>query len=279
MLASIAMLALVLLASRAARFSARAPALGLVVCLGFASTFSKTVLPLAAALAVVAVLRATGGRITRTALAATSSIVLVVGSLYAGGSHFLVLPAGADRRELQAEMFTSGPPLLEGQIFGRRFVVLPTNYFFNKRSALEAIHRTFPFGLGPGRHPAFTTILKREGLYPATQWAGVPHSSYTGTLAELGLPGALGLLALATSGFWTLRRRFAHGRLGTPLDVAAVGMTAAVLIEAIATDVMHFRHYVWLVALFASGSSSGEPVLPTRFEGGDADRSREIQRA
>ena len=109
--------------------------------------------------------------------------------------------------------------------------------------------------------------------------ADAPHSTYTGTLAELGLPGALGLLIFAASGFRTLRERFAGGRRGTPLDVAAAGMTAAVLIEALATDVMHFRHYAWLVALFASGSSAEAGALAQRLEGDNADRGREVQRA
>jgi len=280
MLASVAMLALVLLISGAARFSPRAAAgLACVVSIGFAATFSKTVLPLAVALAVVWVLRSAGGRFTPPRLRAAGAATLLAGLLYAAGSHLLLLPASADRRELQDEMFTSGAPLREWQLFGRRFVILPTNYLFNKKSSLEAIRRTFPFGLGPGRHPSFTCVLQHERLYPATQWAGAPHSTYFGTPAELGLSGTLGLVVLALAGFSTLRMRFAGGRRGTPLDVAAAGMAAAVLIEAIATDVMHFRHYTWLLALFASGSGADEGTLAQRLEGGDADGGREVQRA
>ncbi len=283
MLASIAMLALVVLASGAARFTARAAAgLGLVVSLGFALTFSKTVLPLAVALAIVVLLRSTGARFTRLALRAFVATTLLVGFLYLGISHLLVLRATADRRDFEEVLtFTSGPPLLEWRLFERPLVALRTSYFFNKQVSLEAIRRSFPLGIGPGQQPAFAARLKREGLYPHARHAltEAPHSTYTGTLAELGVTGALGLLIFAAAGFRTLRERFAGGRRATPLDVAAAGMTAAVLIEALATDVMHFRHYVWLVALFASVPSAGEGALAQRLEGDDADRGRQVQRA
>jgi hypothetical protein len=250
-----------------------------MISIGFLLTFSKTVLPLAVALAIVAVLRATGSCFTRSTRRAAVAGTLLIGLLYLGLSHVVVLPAAADRQELESEMYITGAPLLDGQLFGRRLVLLPTNYFFNKRSSIEAIRRTFPFGLGPGRHPAFTRVLKKEGLYPRRQWAGAPHSTYTGTLAELGAAGAVGLLIFAVAGFRTLRERFGGGLRGMPLDVAAAGMTAAVLIEALATDVMHFRHYAWLLALFASGSSADAGALAQRLEGDDADGGREVQRA
>ena len=276
MLASVEMMAVLLLVSGVVRFERkRQVAAGFVVGTGFALTLSKTLLPLVAGVLVVRALSAGGAR--RWRLCATAT--LAAGVAYGAFSHVAILDESAARDSLREGLYMAGDPMFEVTLGERQFVALRTSYFFNKQASIEAIRRSFPLGIGPGRQPSFAAGLKDEGLYPKGRMADAPHSTYTGTLAELGLPGALGLMAFAVTGFRTLRERFAGGRRGTPLDVAAAGMAAAVLIEAIATDVTHFRHYVWLVALFASGVSAGEGALAQRLEGHDADSGREVQRA
>jgi O-antigen ligase len=79
-------------------------------------------------------------------------------------------------------------------------------------------------------------------------YQSAPHSSYTGALAESGLVGGFGLAAfvggVALGIRDSLRKRDAARQMG----LAAAAVFAVVLIEATATDVMHFRHYTWLAA-------------------------------
>jgi hypothetical protein len=82
----------------------------------------------------------------------------------------------------------------------------------------------------------------------------VPHSSYTGIPAELGLTGLLGFGILAASLLLGARRGL-RAEQPSPLAIAAAGAMAAVSIETLATDVMHFRHYAWLAALVAAANS------------------------
>jgi hypothetical protein len=87
----------------------------------------------------------------------------------------------------------------------------PTNYFFNKRTSLIAVARTWPIGVGPGRQPALAGTLRREDFYPANLRLGTPHSSYLGAAAEAGLPGVLGLAGLlGGSPPWSPRGRSAN---------------------------------------------------------------------
>jgi hypothetical protein len=58
------------------------------------------------------------------------------------------------------------------------------------------------------------------------------------------------LAATVVRGVWRgLRQGRANG-----LALAVAGALAAVSIETLATDVMHFRHYAWLAALIAAAS-------------------------
>lgn len=254
MLASIQMLALLLLAARAAPLrgpGSRRLAAG-VLATGLAFTYSKTTVALAAGLAVVWALRQRGtSRAVRLGMA---SAWLVAAAIFAVFSHYVLVCNAAQRGPLERAMFIAGEPWLRLDLVGRECGVHPTNYPFNKRASLIAIEWSWPWGIGPGRHPAFTQTLEREGLYPKTLWPGTPHCSYTGAVAELGLAGLVGLVAFLVGLMMGVRDAL-RGESTRPLGVAAAAALAALLIEAIATDVMHFRHYTWLAALVGSATA------------------------
>jgi len=165
-------------------------------------------------------------------------------------SHVLVGKRGQlNWAELRANAYTLDRPFLTRGDW--QFVA--TNYLVNKRSALLAGWRHFPFGVGPGGHNAFVQKLKAEGLYPGYFTAYDPHCTYTGTWGELGL---LGLLALGWLG-WALWRksRSLLRRKDAPEGWLALGLTACLLLaalEALTTDIMNFRHYWVLAALLAA---------------------------
>jgi hypothetical protein len=253
MLASISMLALFLLAAgAAARLSVgvRRMVAGVLV-LGLALTFSKTVVPFTAGLGAAWALRRGRPSVDLKHLGIAVYWVAAL-AVFGAFSHVAVVCGEASRERLERAMFISGEPLRSDLAGGCS--LYPTNYFFNKRSSLIAIQRSWPWGIGPGRHPAFAETLQREGLYPRTQWLGTPHSSYTGTAAELGLAGVLGLAGFL-GGMALGIRDAMRGAATRALAVAAAAALSALLIEAIATDVMHFRHYTWLAALIGSAAA------------------------
>lgn len=249
MLASILMLALLLLAAGAAsRLNAnlRRAAAGLLA-LGFALTFSKTIVPLAAGLVMVWALHRRRQH-SRPARFGVGLSWLAAALAFTVFSHVVVLCGDVGPERFERAMFISDEPLVAGELIGRRCATYATSYFFLKRASLIAMEQSWPWGIGPSRHSAFVGRLQRDGRYPETLWRFVPHSSYTGAAAELGLAGVLGLAAFL--GGLALGIRDALRRDSTrPLAVAAAAALAALLIEAIATDVMHFRHYTWLAAL------------------------------
>lgn len=253
MLASILMLGLLLLAAGAApRLGSASRLAAIVLSLGLALTFSKTAVPLAAGLAVVWMLRCE--RSSALARIAVAISWLAAATVFGVFSHVVVLCGDADRERLEQAMFIAGERWGHVDLLGRRCDLYPTNYSFNKKASLIAVERSWPWGIGPGRHPAFALGLQREGLYPKTQWLGTPHSSYTGAAAELGLLGILGLASFL--GALALGIRDALRREATrPLGVAGAATLAALLIEAFATDLMHFRHYTWLAALVGSAAA------------------------
>jgi hypothetical protein len=69
----------------------------------------------------------------------------------------------------------------------------------------------------------------------------------------LGLAGFLGALTNAVV------RLAARGDVAPGFAPAALGALVALLIEALATDVMHFRHYWRLAAVVAAWSAREEP--------------------
>lgn len=260
MLASLQTMALLLLAHA---WGERTPrpwlrrALGALLAVGFALTFSKTVLCLAAALLVASLARRRGSGGARRAMG-TLAVVLALAFGFALASHFVVVGERADRKALEDGMFIAGEPLASFTAGSRSFAVFGSNYLFNKEASLAAIRRTWPWGVGPGRQPAFAGELQREGRYPRTLWLGAPHSSYLGAASESGLPGVIGLGVFLGALGLGVARLGGSGEGGSRLGPAAAGAFAALLIEAIATDVMHFRHYWWLAALVA-GSAARRP--------------------
>lgn len=254
MLADLAGLALLLLVAGAARLPARARTAAAVVgALGFTATLSKTALALPAAALIARRLGRPPGT-TRRARVPALAAWLACAVAYAASAHFVLVRGEAERARLEAGVFVSGPPFARWDLGGERWSVHATNYFFNKRASLTAIERSWPYGIGPGRQPVLAETLRREGLYPAHQWAGSPHSSYTGALAEMGLAGGLGLGAFVAALLIGTRRALRGP--ARPVAAAAAGFLAMLAIEALATDVMHFRQLAWVAALVATAQAS-----------------------
>ena len=235
----------------------------LVLLLGLLATYSKTAVCLAAALSVMwaSAERAGPGRTwspARVRVWTAAAVWLVVTCAFALGSHLMVLREAAVPT-MRAAQLVGGDPLASFRWRDDAWVVMPTTYVFNKEASLRAIGRSWPAGVGPASQPAFTEALQREGRFPATIWLVTPHSTYFGTVAELGAGGLAALLLILIAGGVTIRRLLANSS-GLRWEAAAyAGVGAAFLIEAISTDLLNCRHY-WLV--FAVLAARLAPSVP-----------------
>jgi O-antigen ligase len=148
--------------------------------------------------------------------------------------------------------YISNEPLYIFPILDKPYALYPTNYFHNKHSSLIALMQSKGWGIGPGNYNNFIAKLQQQGLHPPNFPRWDPHSTYFGTLAELGFIGLLEIL-----GLWLCIGYLIVKILHTPshnprmvlLGPALAGIFAAVTIEAMSTDIMNFRQYWWLLAI------------------------------
>ena len=269
MLASILLMAVPLfVADRMKRgWRRRDRALVLLLVLGLGATVSKTGLCLAAALSVM---WACAGQTrqrqqsrSRARVWAAVATWLLVTFVFVLGSHVVVLREAAVPSMSMAQL-VGGSPLASFRWRNEGWVVMPTTYLFNKQASLEAIGHSWPTGLGPDGQPAFTSGLQREGRFPNTIWIITPHSTYLGTVAELGAAGLAALLFILVAGGMTINRLLAGSPRVRWEAAAYAGAGAAFLIEAISTDLLNCRHYWFLLAVMAARLDSSGPTLPRR---------------
>ena len=249
MLASLLMVASVLLVAEWTRLRRwERVALTPLVVAGLALTLSKTILCAAAGAGIAWCL----GREQRPAFAA--ALWVAVATVFTLSAHWALVRPDA-LAIMKRGYMVAGEPIANVTIAGRDMLVMRTNYAYSKYASVEAVRASFPIGIGPGRHGQFIAGLQAEGRYPANLWEADPHSTYTGTAAELGLAGLATLILLwgaVAWRWWTIDRR----RLPDGAWAGYAGVLAAIAIEAICTDVMNFRQYWWLIAVIAVWSTS-----------------------
>ncbi len=242
-------------------------ALVFLLVLGLGATVSKTGMCLAAALSVMwasAGQTRQGQPCSRARAWVAVATWLIVTFVFVLGSHVMVLREAAVPSMSTAQL-VGGSPLASFRWRDEAWVVMPTTYLFNKQASLQAIGRSWPGGVGPAGQPAFTLGLQREGRFPTTIWLITPHSTYLGTVAELGAAGLAALLLILVSGGMTIHRLLADSARLRWEAAAYAGAGAAFLIEAISTDLLNCRHYWFLLAVMAARLDSralGVPGLP-----------------
>lgn len=245
-------------------------ALVLLLVLGLGATVSKTGMCLVAALSVMWAFaeqtrQGHASRRSRARMWTAATIWLIVAFVFTLGSHLMVLRESAVPNMSTAQL-VGGSPLASFRWRDRAWVVMPTTYLFNKQASLQAIERSWPAGVGPDGQPAFTEGLQREGRFPRTIWLITPHSTYLGTVAELGAAGLAAFLLILVAGGMTISRLLTDSARPRWEAAAYAGAGAAFLIEAISTDLLSCRHYWLLLAVMAARLDSRSPgtALPRR---------------
>ena len=130
------------------------------------------------------------------------------------------------------------------ETFNKNWMLIPSVYSSQKALAVIAGIRHIPFGIGGNQLILYNREIHEEGILPCHNTL-TPHSTYFGAFGELGIFGLCMLLILLITIYQTIQTS------GFSTDVLIVAMTLYLylLLQAITTDVMNFRHY-WLLLVF-----------------------------
>lgn len=123
--------------------------------------------------------------------------------------------------------------------------VLKTSYTTNKETSIRAFKTAPIFGLGNGNFNAFVDQQKTLGLYPKHYYSYDPHSTWSGTLAELGIFAFIALGVLTTY----LIRGARELDVNIPLNKVLLPIFLILLIESINMDMLNFRFLYILLGL------------------------------
>ena len=214
----------------------------LILLLGFMLTFSKTIVCLLIGIILVLYFNykstlAKTWRLTSKTAAVTLFIVYIL------GTHFIIIEKDQDSEPLKGD-YIAGSALIETD----NYSMYPSQYWALKEISLEAISQSFPWGLGLGKFNDFAHELKKYDAYPTHVPYPDPHSTYLGTLAEIGL---LGLIAFFGIIFFVIkfsRKILSNHAADQNMFTSLPTVFIVIGIEAISTDVMNFRHY-WILLI------------------------------
>ena len=111
--------------------------------------------------------------------------------VYILGTHFIIVGKDQDSEYLKGD-YIAGTVLIETA----NYSIYPSQYWSLKEISFEAINQSFPWGLGPGKFNGFAHELKKNDVYSTHVPYPAPHSTYFGTLAEIGLPGFIAFFGI-----------------------------------------------------------------------------------
>lgn len=106
-------------------------------------------------------------------------------------------------------------------------------------------------GIGSGQFLNAIPAMKTEGIYPPHFEDADPHSTYFGAFAEIGFIGLYFILGIWMYVFRNMiYLKYASDDKYQPLLMGLSACFVVVFWEAVFTDVLNFRHYWVLFAVF-----------------------------
>ncbi len=213
---------------------------------GFFLTFSKTIVCLIIGIILIlysnhkASLSSTWWFNTRIAIAALFIV-------YICGTHFIFVKKHQNSSPLKGD-YIAGTSLIEMD----NYSIYPSQYWSLKEISFEAINQSFPWGLGPGKFNGFAHELKKNDVYSTHVPYPAPHSTYFGTLAEIGLPGFIAFFGIIFFVIKFSRKILSNYAADQNMSTSLPTVFIVIGMEAISTDVMNFRHYWILLILLVS---------------------------
>ena len=231
----------------------------MILLIGFLLTFSKTIVCLLIGVALIwyfhnkSILSNTLQMITRIVIAGLFIIYIL-------GTHFIIVEKDQNSELLKGD-YIAGSALIEID----NYSMYPSQYWSLKEISLEAISQSFPWGLGPGKFNGFAHEFKKNDAYSTHVPYPDPHSTYLGTLSENGLLGLIALLGIIYFIVKYSRKILSNQSTNQYMFACLPSIFIVIGIEAVSTDVMHFRHYwivlILLVATFQNLKSTSSKSL------------------
>ena len=216
-----------------------------ILLLGFALTFSKTVVCLLLGIILIVFFNYKS-IISKTWHLIAKSTIIILPIIYVLLTHFIFTQKNQDLELLKGD-YIAGSALINLS----NYTIYPSQYWSYKEIAIKAVKQSFPWGLGPGKFNEFAHELKKSDEFPTHVIYPDPHSTYLGIFAENGLFGLLILLGLI---FFIVK----YSRLINVFNVQSVdkhiitclpSIFIVIGIEAISTDIMNFKQY-WVLLIF-----------------------------
>lgn len=127
--------------------------------------------------------------------------------------------------------------------------IYPTAYTEIKRGTLFIISENFPKGIGTRQFRNFVPYLKGKGLYFEKTTSYDPHCTILGVVSSGGLLGVLFIIASIVI-FISHVKKYQSDKFMIVWLVLAI----SILVESTVTDLMNFRHYWILFAIFVTST-------------------------
>jgi O-antigen ligase len=218
----------------------------LILLLGFMLTFSKTIVCLLIGITLIWYFH-NKPKLSLTLQTVTKIAVAGLFIAYIFGTHFIIVEKDQDFELLKGD-YIAGPVLIETD----NYSIYPSQYWSLKEISLEAISQSFPWGLGPGKFNDYAHELKKNDAYPTHVPFPDPHSTYLGTIAEIGLPGFIAFFGIIFFVIKFSREILSNHTANQNMFTSLPTVFIVIGMEAISTDVMNFRHYWILLILLVS---------------------------
>ncbi|MBT4731816.1 hypothetical protein HOB87_07590 [Candidatus Woesearchaeota archaeon] len=167
---------------------------------------------------------------------------------YVIASHLVIdLNYGKDIKESQESGYVSNGVQL-GDIY-----IAPTAYYMIKKGSAEVFKDNILFGVGPGQYNKHYEALKEKGIYNNKIPNYDPHSTFLGSMAELGIFAGIYLIISIIILFNDLihKRKKSLNSNNSLFGLILILLLVAISIESLVTDIMNFRQYWYLYALTA----------------------------
>ena len=175
-------------------------------------------------------------------------------------SHFVL----SDKNEFAMNNLINGqyiigstPPVSIFSILNHDYVIYKSIYYELKIAAIRIFNESNSLGVGAGNFNESLSLLKDRNIYPRNFTSWDPHSTYFGTLSEQGILGVIVICSILLSSFIKCHTNIKNSIQINYIDIGFASLFVGISIQAICVDVMNFRHYWFIFALFATSTSLG----------------------
>ena len=135
------------------------------------------------------------------------------------------------------------------------YVIYKSIYYELKIAAVRIFNESNSLGVGAGNFNESLSLLKDRSIYPKNFTSWDPHSTYFGALSEQGILGVVVICIILFSSFIKCHTTIKNSIQINYIDIGFASLFVGISIQAICVDVMNFRHYWFIFALFATSTS------------------------